>query len=336
MEELKWSSLVGFFTIAYVVVVVVVRYFTYRRGQHPAFSPQQLHEKDSVDYTSLSTRTFSALTLLGTCFSYQFNTPYFYRELKDRTRRKMMLSCLYAFPIILSCYVLTGLFGYLTFGALVGSAHAGGNIVNNYAADDALVNVARLGLFVHFVSVYPILSVSVRRGVHRLLLMVARGEQTTANEIGADEKQFLLNDEEQNGSSDPNDSTARWAIVLEAFLIVTTSVALAAIVPGIGIVLEFGGIFGYLFGLFVVPGVIGLCIFAPGFGPACSASRALGYDEEHDGAAPNDVSSLSFRSTHAFAAQPSRSLRAISFVLLCCGGFLIVGGTWSISTKLAS
>lgn len=274
MEELKWSSAIGFVTILYVVICVVIRYFA-RESSMPT--------DNGVTTTNLcgfTSGVFRAMSTYAVAFGYHYNVPYFYKELQHKTPRTMMATVAIAFPIITLCYGATGVLGYLSFGALVNSDQAGGNIVNNYAKDDTLLNVGRLGLFFHFTSVYPILAVGARRGLHRVLLtwlVTPPGDedQTVLLRQQADAagghassvppRNSLIDcastSRLDSDAGNPNE-TSRVAIVVEAFVIVASSVILAGIFSGIGLIID---IIGVLFGIFLMmtgPGIVGLCVFS--------------------------------------------------------------------------
>jgi amino acid permease len=168
LSELKWSSILGAVTIFYVIFVVVVRYFTFKA--HPEDMPSFDEDTDVLDVASFQVGVANAMTTFGLAYCYHYNVPYYYKELHDRTPRKMMMTAAYSQPVTFASYLVTGLFGYLTFGAAVNNAHSGGSIVDNYAEDDTLVNVGRFGLFFHFVCVYPIISLTCRRGIHHLMM----------------------------------------------------------------------------------------------------------------------------------------------------------------------
>lgn len=185
MEELKWSSLLGFVTILYIVVAVFYRFFTAswaddieERGQgFPVIDPKKRGDILWLGFPVTALRTVSTY---GVAFGYHFNVPYFYSEIKNRVPSEMMRSVAYSFPIIVGSYAVSGVFGYLTFGNLVASRKAGGNIVGNYGDDDTLLNIGRLGLFAHFACVFPIVSICCRRGIHRLLMTGLTWNEQTA------------------------------------------------------------------------------------------------------------------------------------------------------------
>eukprot|EP00744_Colponema_vietnamica_P005287 GILI01007759.1.p1 GENE.GILI01007759.1~~GILI01007759.1.p1 ORF type:complete len:495 (+),score=81.08 GILI01007759.1:157-1485(+) len=248
MEELKFTSIIGFATIFYVVVAVVVRYFT---NISDPISPPHEGGVDTIRWFDVRVTMFSTLATYALAFGYHFNVPYFYCELKDRRPIVMMETVKVAFPIITVLYASTGILGYLTFGALVADSHAAGNIVSNYADDDVFVNIGRLGLFFHFATVYPILSVCARRGLHRFIcLFFAKAPSA--------EEEKLTRFEPAPG--DPS-TTRMTSIIMEALVIVTGSTLIAAFVPGIGVVVELIGTLSGFPSVIIIPAYIGTKIF---------------------------------------------------------------------------
>jgi amino acid permease len=270
MNELILSSVVGVATIMYVVICVIYRYV------HPTAlpdgeSPQLQHD---IQWLSLTTEVFQTLSSYGVAFGYHFNIPYFYRELRHRTPKELMKTVGIAFPIVTTTYATCGVLGYLTFGALVASKRAGGDIVQNYRDDDTLVNIGRLGLFFHFASVFPILSVCARRGMHRIIMniLVAVSSNTvdenntptlpeTLDDSDGDPLTSLCSATEEPRDVGNAEDTTRLAIVIEALIIVACSVFLAGVVDGIAPVIDvIGTLFG-LFLIFIAPSLMGLRVF---------------------------------------------------------------------------
>ncbi|KPI87380.1 transmembrane amino acid transporter protein- like protein [Leptomonas seymouri] len=168
MEELKWSSVLGFLTIFYIVLMILYRYHTQHVSDYPHVGPS---EYGNIHWVRLSQKMLQTVSTFGLAFSYHYNVPYFYKELQDRRPHRMLESVAVAFPIITVCYALTGVFGYLTFGDKIADRKVGGNVVSNYPKDDLLINIGRLGLFVHFACVFPVVSICSRRGLHRLTMI---------------------------------------------------------------------------------------------------------------------------------------------------------------------
>ena len=250
MEELKITSIIGFLTIFYIVVAIIVRYFT--DIDDPISTDPS---KDEIIIIHAKMSSFSTLATYALAFGYHFNVPYFYYELKDRRTEVMMDTVKIAFPIITACYAATGLMGYLTFGALVAEKDASGDIVNNYPDNDVLMNIGRLGLFFHFASVYPILSVCARRGLHRLVCMLF-AKKPSKGENGA-----LIEPEISKAPPGDPSTTRMTSIVIEALAIVSGSTVIAAFVPGIGVVVELIGTIFNIPSVIIIPGFMGTRLF---------------------------------------------------------------------------
>lgn len=188
MEELKWSSLIGFLTVGFVVLVVVYRFHTASWSSDPienakGFPSIDPEARGTILWFALPATALRTVSVYSVAFGYHFNVPYFYSEMRHRVPSEMLKSVALSFPIIVASYAATGVFGYLTFGDLVASAQAGGNIVMNYPKTDWLVNAARLGLFLHFACVFPIVSICARRSLHRLAMTALTwGEQSSLME----------------------------------------------------------------------------------------------------------------------------------------------------------
>ncbi|KAL7707563.1 transmembrane amino acid transporter protein-like protein [Lotmaria passim] len=206
MEELKWSSLLGFLTIFYIVLLILFRYHTQRVRDYPHVDPR---DYGSIQWVHFSAKMLQTVSTFGLAFSYHYNVPYFYKELRDRRPRRMMESIAVAFPIIICCYALTGVFGYLTFGDEVASKKVGGNIVSNYPKNDVLMNVGRLGLFAHFACVFPVVSICTRRGLHRLTMIgLTWAEQSALMREAAAASGAVLTDAEAGRSNSTAFATA--------------------------------------------------------------------------------------------------------------------------------
>jgi amino acid permease len=277
MNELKWTSILGFVTIFYIAVLVVVKCFT---GLSTKVTPAVATKMGEIDWISLKVGLFKTVGNLALAYGYHFNVPLFYRELQDRSPKRMMSTVGLAYPLISLTYIMTGMCGYLTFGAMVNDKSAGGNIVNNFSDDDIAVNVGRLGLFFHFCCVYPLLSVCGRqvfhRTVHGLKQAITSKDSGDRLAYGDDPKE-----------ADLVYTTPLWIIVIEAFFIVGFSILLAAVVPGIGIVIE---VVGVVFGLFVMltfPGLIGVSLWNPWNDPEKLSTRrpesTFDYGPPHSG-----------------------------------------------------
>ena len=248
MSELKWSSILGVATIVNITVCICVRYFegTFRyyglTGELEHTTQNAHHMR--ITHIHSSREVIQAVAALSTAFSFQYNVPIFYGELGEQTPGNMMKSVSIAFPFVAISYLITGLLGYASFGPAVADRFAGGNIVNNYPSTDFLLNIARFGLFLHLLCVYPLVSISVRHGIHRLgLIMIGRSAQAI--------------------NPDTVRTTPMHMIIVEAWLIVCGSVSVAAALGEIGSVID---VIGTLCGATIscsIPAVIGIAMWRP-------------------------------------------------------------------------
>ena len=164
LNELFISSIFGVATIMFAVLVVVIRFFdgSYAVPRRSAGVPADFQP------AYMNVAMFKTIPVICFALSVHNNAPHYYQELENRTPAKMMHAFYVAHAIVVAAYATMGTFGLLTFG-VDRLARANGNILNAFSNLDALVNVARLLMFVHFVAVYPILLMATRRGFNNLV-----------------------------------------------------------------------------------------------------------------------------------------------------------------------
>lgn len=218
LTELKWSSIIGFGTIAYVQILIVVRFFdgSYKDGR------EDLNASD-VDVYQPSMNFFRAIPVLAVAFSCHYNVPVYYKELKVRTLSQFYRVLLVVHPALITAYLLCGVLGYLTFGDAK-LKKTTGNIVNAYNTGDVPANVGRLGLFFHFCSAFPIVALGCRRCLNGIIFQTYTRPQ--------------------------------YVYCIEAVILVSTSALLAYLVPGIDFVVSvIGSLFGVAI-VFIIPAVV--------------------------------------------------------------------------------
>jgi amino acid permease len=246
----------------------VVKFFM-TRGDEAAYDSAS-HGATNNDF-SLTLGVADAMTTIGLAFAYHYNVPAFYKEMHQRSSRKFLTTAAISQPIIFLCYLCTGVFGFLLFGSAVDSKHSGGNIVKNFSDDDAAVNVGRFGLFFHFCCVYPILAVACRRGLHSIYVRHCQHGPASASDVPVIRSDTDSGVHANANSVQPNlsvfatkpaaNEASLRVVIVEAFGIVSTSIALAWIAPGINIVVNITGcLFGILF-MFIVPGILGARLY---------------------------------------------------------------------------
>ena len=218
-SELKISSYLGVATIFYAVFLVITRYFM------GTYSPpgQGGLNRPNIPWFRLSTDFFKGIPVLSVSYSCHYNIAPFYREMKDRTAKKYLKAVLAAIPVISVSYIFVGITGVLMFGESCLES-TGGDITKAFPQSDTAAVVGRLGLFLHFSSVFPIIAMATRRCLNQLIF----------------------------GS--PIQPIYRY--IIEAFFLVITSCTLAYLVKGIAEVLD---LIGALFGLsivYVIPSLV--------------------------------------------------------------------------------
>jgi amino acid permease len=235
-DELKWSSILGVATIMWAALAVLIEY---GKNGYQAPAPREIR------WFGVYPEFASAIATLAVAYGYHYNAPSFYHELQNRSPKRMMKTVAISFPIIATTYIGVAVFGYLSFGHHVNDSSAGGVIINNYPNHNAVMNTVRLGLFFHFAAVYPVLSVCVRHSLHRFVLtLMGRRREAIRRDMPA--------------------TVSRKVIVAEAFVIVVSSATLAYLDSNVGqLIIYIGAIAGASI-MLTVPGVVGMCIWAPG------------------------------------------------------------------------
>lgn len=105
-----------------------------------------------------------------------YNSPRFYREIRDTNLQKYQVVVSTSFGISAVLYSGIAVFGFLTFGA-----HSDGFILNNYSPQDPLATFCRMAVGVSTLAAYPIVFIGVRDGV--LDLMNVSMEQQTTRQL---------------------------------------------------------------------------------------------------------------------------------------------------------
>ena len=226
LSELFISSIFGIATIFFAVFCVLVRWLDGSYSEGGQFMPAN-YTKNPEEYKTFYVKSHSSEMISLTCFavSVHNNAPAYYKEISRRTPRKIMRAFSWSHLIIMSTYLIMSWAGYWTFGE-ERLQHINGDIMHGYADNDSLLNVARLLLFVHFVAVYPILQMAVRRGLNNII-------------YGRKAEELPMQ-----------------TIVIETGLIVLASALIAYVVPAIDVLLSLNGaIFGSII-ILVIPSVL--------------------------------------------------------------------------------
>mmetsp|Transcript_1771 Transcript_1771/g.3842 ORF Transcript_1771/g.3842 Transcript_1771/m.3842 type:complete len:476 (-) Transcript_1771:58-1485(-) len=134
------SSLVAVMAVVYTTVVIVVRYMDGSYGPHGAFaSPEAL--KPSKEVLTIGGSTLHLASAFAVGFLSHYNGCKYFREWKGRRPADFVPRIAVAFAFCVVVFSLSMCFGYATFGH-----RAEAVILMNYAPNDTLVNIARVGM----------------------------------------------------------------------------------------------------------------------------------------------------------------------------------------------
>eukprot|EP01060_Flectonema_neradi_P038707 TRINITY_DN8219_c0_g3_i1.p1 TRINITY_DN8219_c0_g3~~TRINITY_DN8219_c0_g3_i1.p1 ORF type:complete len:470 (+),score=63.46 TRINITY_DN8219_c0_g3_i1:41-1450(+) len=231
LAELRFTSLLAFITILYVVLCVVIRLFDPESGR-----PHVDHTAKAFNW---GTGIFKAIPLFSVSFGCHYNIPVFYEDLKDRNPQHMTKIIIGSCAIIIATYLVIAFCGYLHFGENTPSyileydgssdSEEGPSDTSDsdeqFGSNDTLINVARLGMFLHFAFVFPLICIACRRSINL----------------------FLNRDV---------DAIPWGQLIIQSFCIVCCAVLLAIVAPDFGVIQDFNG---SLFGVFIIitfPGLL--------------------------------------------------------------------------------
>lgn len=162
LKKLAPFAMMGIGAILYTVFAMGLRYAqgAYALGGK-FFNAAAAPTFGSVGAAGIfSPAAFVLIGMLATAFSSHYNAPKFYRELRDNTIPRYNAVVGSGYLLAGLTYVLVAAFGFLTFGT-----SAGAMVLNNYAATDGLINVARLAVALSILTSYPLTFTGVRDSV---------------------------------------------------------------------------------------------------------------------------------------------------------------------------
>ncbi|XP_060110000.1 putative sodium-coupled neutral amino acid transporter 8 [Heteronotia binoei] len=140
----KYTSILGTLAACYLMLVIIIKY--YIRTDH---SVKYEHHRSSG--VSSWASVFSVVPTI--CFGFQCHEACIaiYSSMKNKKLSHWVLVSVVSMLFCLLIYSLTGLYGYLTFGADVAA-----DILMSYPGTDVVVIIARLLFGVSIITIYPI------------------------------------------------------------------------------------------------------------------------------------------------------------------------------------
>ena len=160
LSELKLSSLFGFVVILYLVLVIVIYFF------HQD-SPTGGLVNGTTPWFDIGKGFLMNLPICSVAFSCHYNVPVFYGEMRRRRPSRMLKAVGRAVPVILTLYFITAFFSVMHFEAK--ELTKKGDVSLNFPDSYTPMTVARIGLFIHFVCVFPIICIAARRAMNSIL-----------------------------------------------------------------------------------------------------------------------------------------------------------------------
>jgi amino acid permease len=186
MSGLAFTSLLGFASIMYTVIFVVIRALdgTYALGTGKFVVDGLIAAQPAFTKTSLWNFDFTSLVLasnLGLAYIAHYNGPTFYRSLKDTNSKRFRKMVNIAFPVLVAMYIVVMTAGYSTFGDV-----CQGNLLLNYHPHDVLSTLALLATGFSILFGFPLVACGAREA------LIGAAYSLGYKSLGNEENHFLL------------------------------------------------------------------------------------------------------------------------------------------------
>ncbi|KAI0766633.1 transmembrane amino acid transporter protein-domain-containing protein [Trametes elegans] len=231
LDSLRHTSYIALFSVAYLVVIVVVCYFFPLKGTQ---APGEIH---LIHFTPSFISTFPVQVFAFTCAQNLF--PIF-NEISSNTQERMNIVIGSSIGSAALIYEIIAVFGYLTFGSKVGA-----NIIAMYPSTSLFIAVGQLAIAILVMFSYPLQVHPCRNCLDKVF-----HAGHIMSKPGADEEEEELEDE-HGGSHDM--SPLKHTLLTLA--IVASGFAIAYFVDDLQMVLSFVGSTGSTTISFILPGL---------------------------------------------------------------------------------
>ncbi|TFJ99534.1 butyrophilin subfamily 1 member A1-like [Platysternon megacephalum] len=140
----KYTSILGTLAACYLTLVIIIKY--YLRTEHVI-----MHEHHYSSRVSSLASMFSVIPTI--CFGFQCHEACIaiYSSMHNKRLSLWIVVSVLSMLFCLLIYSLTGLYGYLTFGADVAA-----DILMSYPGNDLVIIIARLLFGISIITIYPI------------------------------------------------------------------------------------------------------------------------------------------------------------------------------------
>jgi amino acid permease len=165
LSALAFTSILGFASIAYTVLFIVIRSLdgTYTLGTGKFVTDGVLAALPKFAKSSMWNFDFTSLVLmsnLGLAYIAHYNGPAFYRELSNTNSQRFTKMVRIAFVVLTLIYIVTMAAGYSTFGDV-----CQGNLLLNYHPSDILSTLGRVATGFSILFGFPLVAAGAREGV---------------------------------------------------------------------------------------------------------------------------------------------------------------------------
>ncbi|GBE86648.1 transmembrane amino acid transporter protein-domain-containing protein [Sparassis latifolia] len=228
LDSLRHTSYIALFSVAYLVVVVVVCYFFPLEGTPP---PGEIH---LVHFTPNFVSTFPVQVFAYTCAQNLFPI---YNEISANTQDRMNIVIGTSIGSASLIYEIIAIFGYLTFGSKVGA-----NIIAMYPSTSLFIAIGQLAIAILVMFSYPLQVHPCRNCLDKVFHWGHAQKQLTE----------LEDDEVEDEYGDSEMSPLKHTLLTVA--IVASGFSIAYFVDDLQMVLSFVGSTGSTTISFILPG----------------------------------------------------------------------------------
>ncbi|OBZ74208.1 Vacuolar amino acid transporter 5 [Grifola frondosa] len=229
LDSLRHTSYIALFSVAYLVVIVIVCYFFPLEG---TTAPGDIHV---IHFTPSFISTFPVQVFAYTCAQNLF--PIF-NEISSNTQKRMNIVVGTSIGSAALIYEIIAVFGYLTFGSKVGA-----NIIAMYPSTSLFIAVGQLAIVVLVMFSYPLQVHPCRNCLDK----VFHAGHVAAKIVDGDDEEV----EDEHGSSD----MSPFKHTLLSVGIIASGFMIAYFVDDLQMVLSFVGSTGSTTISFILPGL---------------------------------------------------------------------------------
>lgn len=160
LDALASFSTLGVLSVGVAMVAMLIRCFdgSYEPGGIYYGDIDLNYQPQFGDETyQLSKRMLPFLCMVFQSWVMHYNTPRFYKELKNASIPRFAQVVGYSFGMSATMYIAIAVAGFWTFGG-----NSQSYILNNYSSNDPLATASRVGVFISTLLIYPLAFIGVR------------------------------------------------------------------------------------------------------------------------------------------------------------------------------